>query len=77
MVGIVSEQILRLATTAGARALGRAGELGEISPGAAADLIAVPLRSANARDVCEYLVHAAPQVSAVMIDGQWAIAPNN
>ncbi|HWD18765.1 MAG TPA: amidohydrolase family protein [Verrucomicrobiae bacterium] len=74
---VAPEEILRLATTHAARALGMAEQVGEISPGAAADLIALPLPSANARDVCAAVVHDAAHVVAAMIDGQWAIAPNN
>jgi cytosine/adenosine deaminase-related metal-dependent hydrolase len=65
--------VLRLATVNGARALGRAGELGELSPGAAADVIAVPC--AGGGDVAEALIGQGGPVSAVMIGGQWATVP--
>lgn len=68
--GLPPETILRLATVNGARALGQAGELGELSPGALADLIAVPFNGPPEQAV-ETLVLGKPQVSRVMIDGQW------
>jgi cytosine/adenosine deaminase-related metal-dependent hydrolase len=66
--------ILEMTTINAARALGRAGQIGCLSPGALADVIAVPL-AANARDVYDALVHDATHVAAAMIDGRWAIAP--
>jgi cytosine/adenosine deaminase-related metal-dependent hydrolase len=59
---------LRMATVNGARALGRVGELGELSPGAAADLIAVPCAVGEPEAA---VVHHAGDVTAVMIDGEW------
>jgi len=70
------QAILGMATINGARALGRDGQIGALSPGALADLIVLPI-STNRRDVLEAIVHDAAHVSAVMIDGRWAIAPEN
>jgi cytosine/adenosine deaminase-related metal-dependent hydrolase len=67
-------EILRMATVNGAKALGKAGQIGELSENAFADLIAIPFAGKNA-DICEAVVHHASTVSASMIDGQWAIAP--
>jgi len=67
-------EILRMATINGARALGMAGQIGELSGNSFADLIAVPFAGKTA-DICETVVHHASTVSASMIDGQWAIAP--
>jgi aminodeoxyfutalosine deaminase len=61
-------EVLRMATSNGARALGRAGELGELSPGATADLIAVPCASGDPEPA---VVHHKGDVTAVMIDGEW------
>jgi cytosine/adenosine deaminase-related metal-dependent hydrolase len=72
--GVTAETIVRMATMNGARALGRAGELGEIKPDARADLIALPF-SGPAREVNEAVVHHTGPVRASMIDGVWAIAP--
>jgi cytosine/adenosine deaminase-related metal-dependent hydrolase len=66
--------ILRLATLNGARALGLAGRVGEISPGAFADLIALPCREKLA-DIHEAVLHHRGHVTASLIGGQWAIAP--
>ncbi len=67
-------EILRMATVNGARALGRAGQIGELSENALADLIAIPA-SAKTSDTCEaVLAHDGP-VSASMIDGDWVIPP--
>jgi cytosine/adenosine deaminase-related metal-dependent hydrolase len=67
-------EILRMATVNGARALGRARQIGELSENALADLIAIPA-SAKTGDACEtVLAHEGP-VSASMIDGNWVIPP--
>ena len=71
---LAPETILRMATVNGARALGQAGAIGQISPGAAADLIALPSGAAT-RDVFEAVLHHAGAVSASMVGGAWAIAP--
>jgi cytosine/adenosine deaminase-related metal-dependent hydrolase len=67
-------EILRMATINGAKALGMAGQIGELSENAFADLIAIPFAGKNA-DIYDALLHHASTVSASMIDGQWAIAP--
>ncbi len=68
------EKILRMATVNGARALGMAGQCGEISEKALADLIAIPF-SGKLRDANDDTVHHRGDVMASMIDGEWAIAP--
>jgi len=67
-------EILRLATVNGARALGRAGQIGELSENALADLIAIPA-SVKTSDACEAVLGHAGDVSASMIDGQWVMPP--
>ena len=74
--GLSAETILRMATVNGARALGRAGTLGEISAGAAADLIALPW-GGGTRDAFEAVVHHDGDVAASMIGGEWAVAPSS
>jgi cytosine/adenosine deaminase-related metal-dependent hydrolase len=67
-------EILHMATVNGARALGLAGQIGELSKNANADLIAVPFAGKIA-NVHEALLQHSGSVSASMIDGQWAIPP--
>jgi len=64
------DAVLRLATLNGARALGFAGRAGEITPGAWADLIAIP-SSVGLGEVAAALVHNRQPVAAVMIGGEW------
>ena len=61
--------ILEMATVNGARALGMAGQIGELSPGAFADLIAIPF-AGKVADANAAALHHAGNVSAAMIDGQ-------
>jgi cytosine/adenosine deaminase-related metal-dependent hydrolase len=67
-------EILRMATVNGAKAPGMAGQIGELSENAFADLIAIPFAGKKA-DIYDAVLHHASTVSASMIDGQWAIAP--
>jgi cytosine/adenosine deaminase-related metal-dependent hydrolase len=69
-----SQAIVRMATVNGARALGLQGQVGEVSAGRFADLIAVP-QSANPGRVYDSLVQHSGHVSASLIDGRWAIPP--
>jgi len=67
--------ILRMATINGAKALGRAGQLGELTPGADADMIAIPYTGSRrhaARAAVQYHGH----IQASMIQGRWVIAPD-
>ncbi|MCU0787994.1 MAG: amidohydrolase family protein [Verrucomicrobia bacterium] len=66
--------ILRLATVNGARALGRAGKLGELAAGAEADLIAIPF-TGGSRAAARAAVTFDGPVLASMIGGRWAIPP--
>ena len=67
-------EIIRMATVNGARALGLAGQIGELSENSFADLIAIPFNGKVA-DICDAVLHHPGNVAASMIDGQWAIAP--
>ena len=58
-----------MATVNGARALGLAGQIGELSENAFADLIAVPFTGKTA-DACEAVLASCGDVAASMIDGQ-------
>jgi cytosine/adenosine deaminase-related metal-dependent hydrolase len=66
--------ILKMATANGARALGRQGELGELAPNALADLIVIPY-AGKMSEANETVIQHPGDVSASMIDGQWAIPP--
>ena len=72
--GVAPRKILHLATVNGARALGLAGQVGELTKDTFADLIAVPY-SGKASGCWEAVVQHRDNVAASMIDGQWAIAP--
>jgi cytosine/adenosine deaminase-related metal-dependent hydrolase len=67
-------QILELATVGAARALRLEGRVGQLVPGAMADLIAVPLPEGTG-NVFEAVLHHRGDVAASMIGGRWAIAP--
>lgn len=67
--------ILQMATTNGARSLGLAGEVGELSKGAFADVIAIPFRG-TAAEVYDAVLDHRGEVSASMIDGRWVVEPN-
>jgi cytosine/adenosine deaminase-related metal-dependent hydrolase len=68
------EKILRLATLNGALALGLDRKIGRLSKGAFADLITIPF-SGNAADAYEAVLDHRRDVSASMIDGNWAVEP--
>jgi cytosine/adenosine deaminase-related metal-dependent hydrolase len=66
------EEIIRMATVNGARALGRKGQIGEFCPDAFADLIAIP-DAGKKEDVFETVLDHAGPVHASMIDGRWIV----
>jgi aminodeoxyfutalosine deaminase len=67
------EEIVRMATINGARALGLKGQIGELCPeNAFADLIAIP-DAGKKKDVYETVLDHAGPVHASMIDGRWII----
>lgn len=67
-------EILRMATINGARALGLAGQVGELAKNAFADLIALPF-AGRTDDVHEAVIAHTGNVAASMIDGRWAVPP--
>ncbi len=67
-------EILRMATVNGALALGLARKVGELSPNASADLIAIPA-DGKSPDAYETVLAHTGSVSAGMIDGRWTIPP--
>ena len=66
---LTPEQLLRTVTVNPARALHRRGQLGQLTPGALADLIAVPV-SGSLRAVHEEIVANRQPIPWTMIDGQ-------
>ena len=72
--GLPPRTILQMATLNGARALGLRGQVGEISAGTFADVIAVPF-AGKLPAVYEAVLHHRGNVAASLIDGQWAVAP--
>jgi cytosine/adenosine deaminase-related metal-dependent hydrolase len=64
------DAVLRMATMNGARALGRTGELGELTAGALADFIVIPHGGSPAQAI-EAVVNFKGEVSASMINGRW------
>ena len=71
---VLPEKILQMATINGARALGMAGQCGEISENALADLITIPF-DGKLHEANEAAVHHSGNVMASLIDGEWAIEP--
>jgi cytosine/adenosine deaminase-related metal-dependent hydrolase len=71
---ISPKEILQMATLNGARALGLAGKIGELSPNAFADLIALPCPE-KLKSIHDSVVHHQGSVVASMIGGRWAIPP--
>jgi aminodeoxyfutalosine deaminase len=65
-------EILKMATIAGARALGMAGKTGELSPNALADLIAIPF-TGKPPGVAESVMENTDRVAVSMVAGRWAI----
>jgi cytosine/adenosine deaminase-related metal-dependent hydrolase len=63
-----------MATLNGARALGMDGQIGELSEGSFADLVALPFAGKIA-DIYDGVLHHQGDVAASMINGRWAIAP--
>jgi cytosine/adenosine deaminase-related metal-dependent hydrolase len=72
---VAPEQIVRMATQAGARALGWQERVGGIFQGGMADLAAIPY-AGKAGDAWEAVVHHTGDVSATMIEGHWVAGPN-
>jgi len=69
------DTVVRMATVNGARALGLRGQIGELSQGVFADLIAIPFAGKQAV-ADEAVVNYSSGVAVSMIDGQWAVAPS-
>jgi len=66
--------VLQMATLNGARALGFKGEIGEFSPGASADAVAIPF-TGKMTEVLRAIVHHQGPIAASLIRGRWAVGP--
>ena len=75
-MAIAPEEILQMATVNGARALGLARKVGELSKNAFADLIALPCPRKISKAYEAVLEHSG-NVAASMIEGRWAIPPTS
>ena len=73
---LAAEDIVRMVTVNAARALQRGGELGELVPGALADLTVLPFDGQTGAAYAACLAHTGA-VGGVMIDGRWALEPGN
>lgn len=63
--------ILRMATLAGAEALGWEGVTGSLAEGKSADLVVIPLSAENTADPHEAVLDGPQPVQAVMCKGRW------
>jgi cytosine/adenosine deaminase-related metal-dependent hydrolase len=72
---VPEHKIVRLATLNAARALGMAGQIGELNRNAFADLIALPFTRKRS-EIHEAVIYFSGHLTASMIGGEWTIAPN-
>ena len=72
--GLPCRDIVAMATVNGAKALGRAGELGCLRPGSRADFLALGLRHHPEYDLFEEIVSEEHEVMLVAIDGEEVVA---
>lgn len=68
--GISAEDIFRLATIGGAKALGLDKDIGTIEPGKKADIIAVPLPKKNTGDIYSDLLRETNSCIMSVVDGK-------
>jgi cytosine/adenosine deaminase-related metal-dependent hydrolase len=64
-------RLLRLATLAGAEALGWQHETGSLRPGKSADMVVVPLPDEDCADPHRLLFQTSLPVSQVLFQGRW------
>ncbi len=71
---VSAETALQMTTVNGARALGLSGSIGELSEGAFADIIAVPVVQ-ESDDLYAAVIHHTGDVAGSMINGDWILKP--
>jgi aminodeoxyfutalosine deaminase len=69
-----ARRILRMSTISGAQALGLAGRVGELTAGAFADMIVLPLLDSGP-DIHQAVLQYRGRVGGSMIGGKWAVPP--
>ena len=67
-------RIVEMATVNGARALGKAGQVGELRTDALADMVVIPFTGKRKQGYSAMVAHQGP-VHASMLNGRWAIRP--
>ena len=72
---LAPERLVQMVTLNAAAALGRAGDLGELRPGAQADLIALPV-SGKSHDPYETVLQYRGDVDVSMVGGRWVVQPS-
>jgi cytosine/adenosine deaminase-related metal-dependent hydrolase len=68
--GITAEDVLRLATVGGAKALGMETEIGSLEPGKKADIIAVPLPGKETGDFYSDLIRETKSCTLTVVEGR-------
>ena len=70
--GLGDKDVLEMVTLNGAKALGQASKLGQLSPGAAADLVAFPLSARDAMETDPYrrVVQSRDEPSLLLVNGR-------
>jgi len=69
------EKILRFSTINAAQALGLRAIVGELSPSAKADIIAIPFNG-SFKEIYEATLYHKGKILGSMIDGKWAYRNN-